>query len=135
MGGSGSFAGGELSPGASCSFTVEVQVPAGATSGSYTSTTSSITGMTGGGPINGNAAEARLFVSPVPIFTKTFLSLVTSSLFFLFLLASFDSIIHNTFPTFFGYDSSRFSHGVISHKLILSVLSVENSLFEGEIRC
>ena len=68
------FSGGTLAPGASCSFTVPIQVPSSAVTGSYSNTTSIVSADLGGTPTVGNAATAKLFVADVPIFTKTFLS-------------------------------------------------------------
>jgi len=65
--------GGNLAPGASCTFSVSLQVPAAATPGVYPNTTTAVTGDLGGSPVVGNAATDSLFVFPAPVFTKTFL--------------------------------------------------------------
>ncbi|MDH3651121.1 MAG: hypothetical protein OEQ53_15645, partial [Saprospiraceae bacterium] len=65
--------GASLGPGLSCTFSVPIQVPISATHGTYTNTSSAVTGMVDGSPVTGNDAAADLFVAAVPIFTKTFL--------------------------------------------------------------
>jgi len=64
--------GGGLAVGASCSFSVTLQVPAGAATGTYANTTSSITADLGGDPAIGAPAADVLFVQPVPVLTKSF---------------------------------------------------------------
>ncbi len=62
--------GGELPPmGGTCSFRVEVQVPAGTAAGTYTNTTSELfqSGLTVAEP-----ATADLVIEPAPVFSKTF---------------------------------------------------------------
>jgi len=66
--------GGSLGPGESCSFSVQVQIPSGATPGDYANTTSTLTGDLGGAPTSFNAATDILNVDPEPILTKSFLS-------------------------------------------------------------
>jgi len=56
----------------SCSFTVTLQVPPGATPGIYPNTTSAVIG-TVGELVIGNMATDDLFVFPAPTITKTFL--------------------------------------------------------------
>ncbi|HSL84073.1 MAG TPA: hypothetical protein VLF66_14975 [Thermoanaerobaculia bacterium] len=67
-----SFTGGSLDPEASCTFSVVLQVPAGAVPGTFPNTTSPLTGVRGGEPVTLNAAADDLVVSPVPILTKEF---------------------------------------------------------------
>ena len=66
------FSGGSLAAGASCSFTVIIMVPAGAANGSYSGTTSAITGTIAGGPATGNAATDTLIVAPTLTIAKEF---------------------------------------------------------------
>jgi uncharacterized repeat protein (TIGR01451 family) len=62
------FTGGFLAPGASCSFSVELQVPAGLPSGTTaTNTTSQVTGKIGGLPVNGAPAGDALKVSSLSL--------------------------------------------------------------------
>ncbi|MBK8506525.1 MAG: hypothetical protein IPL46_32610 [Saprospiraceae bacterium] len=68
------FSGGSLAPEASCTFLVPVVVPSMASPGSYTNTTSAVTGTVGGAPVIGNMASAPLFVAPVPRLTKSFIN-------------------------------------------------------------
>ena len=68
------FSGGNLAPGASCTFEVELQVPAGAVPGSYTNVTSQLTGSLGGAPFVADATDNDLVVSFGPELTKTFLT-------------------------------------------------------------
>lgn len=63
------FSGGSLDAGATCSFDVTVQVPAGAAPGLYPNTTSELTSQ--GQPL-GTAATAELQVEPPPAFAKAF---------------------------------------------------------------
>ncbi|HEX9734216.1 MAG TPA: IPTL-CTERM sorting domain-containing protein [Thermoanaerobaculia bacterium] len=60
---------GNLGPGASCTFNVTLQVPAGAAPGSYPNTTSDLllAGLTASVP-----ATALLVVEPAPLFSKSF---------------------------------------------------------------
>ncbi|MEO0771976.1 MAG: autotransporter domain-containing protein [Pseudomonadota bacterium] len=69
-----SLTGGELSPGASCTFSVPVSIPGGATPGSYDNVTSTVTGSVGGLSVNGIPAQATLNVaaSAAPVFSKAF---------------------------------------------------------------
>ena len=68
-----SFIGGSLGPDESCTFSVSVQVPAGAATGTFTNTTSDITGTANGNTetVAGSAATDDLVVSSL-IFTKEF---------------------------------------------------------------
>ncbi len=61
------FSGGTLAAGASCTFSVTVQVPGGAAAGTYTNTTSAITGEITGLPVNGTPASDDLAVSVVSL--------------------------------------------------------------------
>lgn len=65
--------GGNLGAGLSCTFNVPVQIPAGAAPGTYTNTTSMVTAQVDNNTREGNEASAPLFVSPTPIFSKSFL--------------------------------------------------------------
>ena len=71
------FTGGTLAPEGSCTIRVSLSVPAGATPGVYTNTTSAITATVDGSSVVGNAASDDLFVEPVPILTKEFLEVGT----------------------------------------------------------
>ena len=65
--------GASLAPGASCSFEATLAVPAGAVSGSYLNTTSSVTATIDGAPVVGNAASSPLSVdADSPRFSKRF---------------------------------------------------------------
>jgi uncharacterized repeat protein (TIGR01451 family) len=66
------LSGGNLAPGASCTFSATIQVPGAAAAGAYVNTTSSISGDIGGNPVTGSPGEETLFISPAPILTKTF---------------------------------------------------------------
>ena len=69
-----SFSGGTIPPNSSCSISVEVQIPAGATIATYTNTTSTINGNINGTEVTGAATSENLFVANLPTFTKTFLN-------------------------------------------------------------
>lgn len=71
------FTGGNLAPGATCTFSVTLQVPADAVPGTYFNTTSTITGDVGGASIVGAVASETLFVFHAPILTKEFLDATT----------------------------------------------------------
>ena len=75
LSGTGTIAltGGNLAPSGSCTFTVTLQVPAGATAGSYPNVTNNVTATVDGSPVVGTAGIDTLFVAPVPLLTKTFL--------------------------------------------------------------
>jgi hypothetical protein len=64
------FTGGSLAAGASCTFDVTVQVPAGA-GGVYTNVTSTASGTAGALPVSGAAASGDLIVTSLEL-TKTF---------------------------------------------------------------
>ncbi len=72
------FTGGDLPPGASCTFDVQLQVPGGAPPGLHTNTTSAITAEVGGTsgtpgtPVTGDTASDDLEVAALPVLTKTF---------------------------------------------------------------
>ncbi|MEZ5332531.1 MAG: hypothetical protein R2991_10870 [Thermoanaerobaculia bacterium] len=66
------LAGGSLPPEGSCVFDVTLQVPAGASTGAYPNTTSSISGLLDGSPVMGGPATETLYVAPVPLLTKEF---------------------------------------------------------------
>lgn len=65
---------GALPPGGSCTFTVTLQVPPGASTGTYPNTTSNITASTMEGPATGDPAQDNLYVNILPTLTKTFQS-------------------------------------------------------------
>ena len=67
-----SLSGGTLPAGGSCTFGVKLAVPAGATVGTYTNTTSAFTADIGGRAVIGNQATDNLVVNYAPIFTKEF---------------------------------------------------------------
>lgn len=71
------FSGGTLGAGGTCTISASLDVPAGATPGVYTNTTGAITGTLGGSQVAGNMASDKLFVQPVPVFTKEFLDAET----------------------------------------------------------
>ncbi len=56
------FTGGSLAPAPSCTFSVTLQVPAGVSAGSFTNTTSTITGLLGSFTVTGNSATDDLVV-------------------------------------------------------------------------
>lgn len=67
-----SFTGGNLPPEGSCTFSVTLSVPAGATAGTYPNVTSVVTTTVGGSGVMEPAAMDNLVVSPVPLLTKSF---------------------------------------------------------------
>jgi len=67
-----SFTGGTLSSGASCTFSVSLQVPSTAPAGSYTNTTSTVDADLDGQPTAGAAASDILVVEATPLLTKSF---------------------------------------------------------------
>jgi len=66
------LSGGNLPLEASCTFSVTLQVPASAASGSYYNETSTVSADVGGRPVTSSAGSDLLVVSPVPLLTKTF---------------------------------------------------------------
>jgi uncharacterized repeat protein (TIGR01451 family) len=70
--------GGTLAPDGSCTISVSLAVPVGATPGSYTNTTTAVSATVGGSPVVGNTASDVLFVEAAPIFTKEFIDDPTS---------------------------------------------------------
>ncbi len=71
--------GGNLAAAASCTFSVTLQVPAGAPTGSFVNTTSQASGMAGGLPVNSDPATDTLLIQSVG-FSKAFANpLVTGS--------------------------------------------------------
>lgn len=73
------LSGGSLAPGSSCEFSVPLQLPAGATPGSYPSTTSNLTGSLGSSGFSSNPATDFLHVQAVPLLTKQFAAPVVGS--------------------------------------------------------
>lgn len=65
---------GELAPGATCTFQVDVDLPPGLAPGNFDSISNPISGVIGSDPVTGNAAEASLQILGTPILTKTFLA-------------------------------------------------------------
>jgi uncharacterized repeat protein (TIGR01451 family) len=65
------FAGGTLAPGASCTFSVSVSVPAGGPSGLHANKTSEVTATVDGVAVTGNGAEDKLLVTGL-LFSKAF---------------------------------------------------------------
>ena len=68
------FTGGSIPAEGSCTFSVPVQVPAGAALGEYTNVTSAVTADINGAAITGNTTTEILYVENVPSITKTFLT-------------------------------------------------------------
>ncbi|MGB0514130.1 MAG: hypothetical protein ACPGJE_04725, partial [Wenzhouxiangellaceae bacterium] len=66
--------GAELTPGASCTFQVGVNLPAGLPPSIVTNVTGPISGTVGGDAVTGNAAQAALEILGAPLLTKTFLA-------------------------------------------------------------
>ena len=64
--------GGSLAPGASCTIEVSLDVPAGASAGTFPNTTTAVTADIGGVPFVGNMATDNLVVNLAPILTKEF---------------------------------------------------------------
>ena len=69
-----SYSGGSLPPEGSCTLSVTLTVPGGATPDTYTNTTTAITATIGGEGVVGNAATDELTVNFAPTFTKEFLT-------------------------------------------------------------
>jgi len=63
--------GGTLAPGTSCTFSVTLQVPGGASNGTYPNTTSDVTADVDGTPISGDPATDNLSVSGIPDVSAT----------------------------------------------------------------
>ena len=74
-----SLSGGSLAAGASCTFSVDLQLPAGAVAGSYTNTTSSITAELDGAAVTGLPATDVLFIAPIPRLSKVFVDPVVGT--------------------------------------------------------
>jgi len=66
------LSGGNLPLEASCTFSVTLQVPVSAASGSYYNETSTVSADVGGRPVTSSGGSDLLTVSPVPLLTKTF---------------------------------------------------------------
>ncbi|MFK8013269.1 MAG: hypothetical protein AB8B80_14615, partial [Marinicellaceae bacterium] len=69
-----SFSGGTLAAQGSCTISVSLSVPASATPGAYANTTNVISATVNGAVVSGNQARDDLFVEPVPMITKEFLT-------------------------------------------------------------
>ena len=67
------FTGGDVAPEATCTFSVPLQVPGGASAGEYTNSSSTITANIASAPVVGSPASDILFVSPVPAVTLEFI--------------------------------------------------------------
>jgi hypothetical protein len=66
--------GGRLPPDGSCSFSVDVQLPAALSAAGYPSQTGAVTGLVSGSPVAGSPAIETLIVNEGPTLTKTFLT-------------------------------------------------------------
>jgi hypothetical protein len=66
--------GGNIAASSSCTFTVDLTIPANTGSGSYTNTTSLLSGTIDGAPIMASPATDDLEVLAIPILTKSFLN-------------------------------------------------------------
>ncbi|MCG8426099.1 MAG: IPTL-CTERM sorting domain-containing protein [Chromatiales bacterium] len=79
LSGTGTLAltGGYVEAGSSCTFSVDLQIPAGETVGAFANTTSAVTGDVNGSPVTGNLASDTLFISPSPRLTTEFLEVGT----------------------------------------------------------
>jgi len=66
------LSGGNLAAEGICTFDVGLAVPSGAAPGTYTNTTSAVTGDVGGSGVTGNAASDDLFVAVAPVFSKSY---------------------------------------------------------------
>ena len=107
-----SLTGGVLSAGAACSIEVELSVLSNAIPGVYQNVSGSLTGDLNGSAFVSSPAVAKLFVQPVPIFTKTYLtnpvgagsnvslefSITNVSPLFPALNINFTDVLTNTFP-------------------------------------
>jgi uncharacterized repeat protein (TIGR01451 family) len=71
------FTGGTVASGGQCTIRTSLDVPAGAAPGSYSNTTSTVTGTVAGNSVIGTAAAATLFVSPAPVLTVEVLEVGT----------------------------------------------------------
>jgi len=67
------YSGGSLEAGATCSFSVTLQVPVNAPTGRHTNTTSDITADVGRDPFTGAPGSDDLFVEAGPLLTKEFI--------------------------------------------------------------
>lgn len=67
-----SFSGGNLAAESTCTFTVTLQVPAGAAPGSYPASSSNLTGTINGSPFTGAPATDALFINYTPQLAKSF---------------------------------------------------------------
>ncbi len=67
-----SFTGGTLAPGDSCTFQVVLDVPTGATPGTYTNTTSDVTATVSGGAVSAAGGSDDLVVAEPAVLTKSF---------------------------------------------------------------
>ena len=66
------FTGGSLSPEESCTFQVTLQVPANAPTGTFSNSTSTLSGEFGGRSESKAAASAELIIDAAPVLTKSF---------------------------------------------------------------
>ena len=60
--------------GGTCTFSLTLQVPVGATAGAYLNTTSAVSAMIDGAPVVGSPGSETLYVNDAPQLTKTFLT-------------------------------------------------------------
>jgi len=72
-----SFSGGQVPSGGSCTISTLLTVPASASLGVFTNTTSAVTGIINGSPVTGNQASENLFVETFPILTVELLEAFT----------------------------------------------------------
>ena len=68
------YSGGGLAAGGSCTFTVMLDIPPGAASGTHTNTTTAITATIDGQGIIGNTATDLLTIRAIPTLTKSFMT-------------------------------------------------------------
>ena len=66
--------GGSLAAGEECTFSVNVQIPAIASAGSYSNTTSTISGQKAGSPVTGPSTSDDLIIRQLPTLSKTLTS-------------------------------------------------------------
>ncbi len=64
--------GGSLAPGASCTFSVVLDIDEAAADGAYDNETSQVTGTVNSAPVAGNTAAEEVHIVSAPLFTKSF---------------------------------------------------------------
>ena len=65
---------GSVAPESFCTISTRLTAPVGAAPGAYTNTTGAVTATVDASPVVGNTASDDLFVAPVPLLTKLFVS-------------------------------------------------------------